>query len=212
VAVKAGRYLPAYGIHFADHTAFNRGNLGFDKYDQVYGVEVSRAAEKSLLQISVSPGRAESILDGPGEASFNTTGRLQVDVSPNVVLVGSGLYRNASPLQARHGAAGGAVGLAFWQRLSIWTEGDAYIRGAGGGTAFVFANETAVEVYRGVWLKVSPQGVTGTDRVPGVFRWNAGAHLLPRAHFDVNLEFYVDKAKGRDEAFKVFLAQLHLFL
>lgn len=212
VAVKVGRYLPAYGIHFADHTAFNRGNLGFDKYDQVYGVEVSRAAETSFLQISVSPGRAESIMDGHGEAAFNTTGRVQVDVGPNVVLVGSGLYRNASALQARHGAAGGAVGLAFSKRLSIWTEGDAYLRGDGGGTSFVFTNETAVEVFRGVWLKVSPQGLTGTDRVPGVFRWNAGAHLLPRAHVGVNLEFYLDKAKGRDEAFKVFLAQLHMFL
>jgi hypothetical protein len=212
VALKAGRYLPAYGIHFADHTAFNRGDLGFDKYDQIYGVEVSRTAEKSLLQISVSPGRAEDILYGHGRASFNTTGRVQMDISPKVVLVGSGLYRNASSLQARHGAAGGAVGLAPWRRLSIWTEGDALVRGADGGRSFVFANETAVEVVRGVWLKVSPQGLTGTAKVPGVFRWNVGANLLPRAHFDVNLDAYVDKAKGSDEAFKVFLAQLRLFL
>ena len=35
---------------------------------------------------------------------------------------------------------------------------------------------------------------------------------LPRAHVDVNLEFHLDKAKGRDEPFKVFLAQLHMFL
>ena len=212
VALKAGRYLPAYGIHFADHTAFNRGDLGFDKYDQVYGVEVSRTAEKSLVQISVSPGRAEDILDGHGKASFNTTGRLQVDISPKVVLVGSGLYRNASSLQARHGAAGGAVGLAPWRRLSIWTEGNALVRGDDGGTSFVFANETSFEVIRGVWLKVSPQGLTGTDRVPGVFRWNAGANLLPRAHFDVNFDVYVDKAKGSEDAFKVFLVQLRLFL
>jgi hypothetical protein len=212
VVVKTGRYLPAYGIHFADHTAFNRGDLGFDKYDQVYGAEVSRTAEKSLLQISVSPGRAEDILDGDGKASFNTTGRMQLDISPKVVLVGSGLYRNASSLQARHGAAGGALGLAPWRRLSIWTEGDALIRGADGGTSFVFANETSFEVIRGVWLKVSPQGLTGAGNVPGVFRWNAGANLLPRAHFDVNLDVYVDKAKGSEDTFKVFLAQLRLFL
>jgi hypothetical protein len=212
LALKAGRYLPAYGIHFADHTAFNRGDLGFDKYDQVYGVEVSRTAEKSLVQISVSPGRAEDILDGHGKASFNTTGRLQVDISPKVVLVGSGLYRNASSLQARHGAAGGAVGLAPWRRLSIWTEGNALVRGEDGGTSFVFANETSFEVIRGVWLKVSPHGLAGPDRVPGVFRWNAGANLMPRAHFDVNFDVYVDKAKGSEDAFKVFLAQLRLFL
>jgi len=212
VAIKVGRYLPAYGIHFADHTAFNRADLGFDKYDQVYGVELSRTSEKSLLQVSVSPGRAESLVDDRGATSFNTTGRLQVDLGSKVVIVGSGMYRNASTLQARHGAAGGAVGFAPWRRLSIWTEGDAHIRGAGGGTSFVFANETAVEIVRGVWLKVSPQGHTGSDGGPSVVRWNAGANLLPRAHVDVSFDLYVDKAEGSDDSFKVFLAQLRLFL
>jgi hypothetical protein len=45
-----------------------------------------------------------------------------------------------------------------------------------------------------------------------VFRWNAGASLLPRAHIDVSFDFYADKAEGSDDRFKVFLAQLRLFL
>jgi hypothetical protein len=212
VGIKVGRYMPAYCIHFADHTSFNRADLGFDKYDQVYGIEVSRASERSLLQLSASPGRAESIVNDDGGRSFNTTARLQVDVSPNVVVVGSGLYRDESTLKARHGAAGAAVGLARWRRLTVWTEGDADIRGSGGGTSFVLVNETAVEAFRGVWLKVSPQGRTGTDLVPGVFRWNMGASLLPRTHINLNLDLYVDRAEGSDESFKTFLAQLHVYL
>ena len=81
--------MPAYGIHFADHTSLNRSDLGFDHDDQVYGVEVSRTTDQSLLQISVSPGRAESIVKDDGGTSFNTTGRLQVDLASNVVVVGS---------------------------------------------------------------------------------------------------------------------------
>jgi hypothetical protein len=212
LGIKAGRYMPAYGIHFADHTSFNRSDLGFDKYDQVYGIEVSRTSDRSLLQVSVSPGRAESIVNDDGGTSFNATGRLQVDVGPDVVVVGSGLYRDESTLEARHGAAGGAVGFAPGRRLTVWTEGDAHIRDAGGGTAFVLVNETAIEAFRGVWFKVSPQGRTGTTLSPGVFRWNLGASLLPRAHVNVNLDFYFDKVERRDEAFKTFLAQLYMYL
>ena len=76
----------------------------------------------------------------------------------------------------------------------------------------VFVNETAVEAFRGVWFKVSPQGRTGTDLSPGAFRWNLGAHVLPRAHVDVGIDFYLDKIEGSDEAFKTFLAQLHMYL
>ena len=39
LGVKGGRYMPAYGIHFSDHTSFNRRELGFDMHDQVYGVD-----------------------------------------------------------------------------------------------------------------------------------------------------------------------------
>ena len=212
IGIKAGRYMPAYGIYFSDHTAFNRNDLGFDKYDQVYGLEVSHTSERSQLQVSLSPGRAESIVNDDGGAGFNTTGRLQVDFGPKIAVVGSGLYRNATDLEARHGATGGALGIAPWKRVSIWTEGDAYMRGSGGGTAFVFVNETSVEAFRGIWLKVSPQGRTGTDLYPGVFRWNVGANLLPRTHVNVSLDFYHEKTEGTVDPLKTFLAQLHLYL
>ena len=212
IGIKAGRYMPAYGVYFSDHTSLNRNDLGFDKYDQVYGLEVSHTSERSLLQVSLSPGRAESIVNDDGGSAFNTTGRLQVDFGPKVVVVGSGLYRDASSLEARHGATGGALGLAPWRRLAIWTEGDAYIRGSDGGTSFVFANETAYEAFRGIWLRVSPQSRSSTDQFPGVFRWNVGADLLPRTHVHVNLDFYHDKTDGSVDAVKTFLAQLHLYL
>jgi hypothetical protein len=211
-AIKAGRYMPAYGVYLSDHTSLNRNDLGFDKYDQVYGLEVSHTSERALVQVSVSPGRAESFVNDDGGQAFNTTGRLQVDFGPKVVLVGSGLYRDASSLVARHGATGGALGLAPFKRLAIWTEGDAYIRGNNGGTSFVFANETAFEAFRGVWLRVSPQSRSTVDQFPGVFRWDVGADLLPRTHYHVTLDFYHDKTDGNPDPLKTFLAQLHVYL
>ena len=45
LGIRAGRFMPAYGINFADHTSFTRADLGLDKYDQVYGVELSYTAQ-----------------------------------------------------------------------------------------------------------------------------------------------------------------------
>jgi hypothetical protein len=210
--VKGGRFMPAYGLHVADHTSLNRSDLGFDKYDQVYGVEVSHKTDRSLVQVSASPGRAESIVDDDGGSAFNTTGRVQLDFGSNVVVVGSGFYRGESDLEESSGAVGGALGLAPLRRLTIWTEGDVHMQEGNAGTSFVFVNETSWEVFRGVWAKFSPQGRTGTDAVPGVFRWGVGASLFPRTHWNFTFNFYRDEIEDTDGALKTFLAQMHVYL
>lgn len=40
-SLRAGRYLPAFGIAIPDHTALTRSRLGFAQEDQVYGAEIS---------------------------------------------------------------------------------------------------------------------------------------------------------------------------
>ena len=60
--IRAGRFLPAYGVRFADHTAFTRIDLDLDRNDQVYGLEVSDTVGRSLVQVMISQGKAEAIL------------------------------------------------------------------------------------------------------------------------------------------------------
>lgn len=95
---RVGRFLPAYGIRVADHTAFTRRSLGFDTRDQVYGLELSQTWQRHLLQLSVGPGRADSILDDDGRRAFTATGRFQMDLSTRSVLVlwGSSVMRRSS--------------------------------------------------------------------------------------------------------------------
>ena len=100
-AIRAGRFLPAYGIRFADHTSYNRTTLGFDKYDQVLGAEVSHTTEKRVIQISAGPGRAEAVFNEEGKNPFTTTGRVQFDLNSRNVVVGSGLFRSESGEGAR---------------------------------------------------------------------------------------------------------------
>ena len=211
---RAGRFLPAYGIRFADHTALNRAPLGLDKYDQVLGLEMSYATERHLLQVSVGPGRADSVYHDDGRGAFTATGRFQWDLGPRTVLVASGLFRDTATLVPRTGAGGVAFGYAPTPRLSTWTELDAqFEQGAGGTPAYTVANETAFEVYRGVWLKFSPQIRTAVaDTSAGTLRLAFSLNLLPRTHWNVTASYYHDRNRATSATTKTFLAQLHLYL
>lgn len=210
---RAGRFLPAYGVRLADHTALTRSLLGFDKYDQVYALELSHGGERHLLQVSVGPGRADAIVHGDPH-SLTATGRFEWDLGPRTALVFSGLYRDKTTLVPTSGGGGIAFGLAPTRRLSVWTEADAQFRqGSSGAPAYTLLNETAFEVFRGMWLKVSPQLRTDYgDTSAGVFRWALEADLLPRTHWNLGLSYYHDKTRGTGFTYQTLLAQLHLYL
>jgi len=212
--VRAGRFIPAYGIRLADHTAFTRALLGLDNADQVYGLELSFTGDRHLLQVSVGPGHADSFFDDDGRRAFTATARWQVDLRPRTVLVASGLFRDASDLDPRSGAAGLALGIAPTSRLSLWTQGDARFReGTSGERAYTLLAEAAFEAYRGVWLRLSPQLRTEFgDASAGVFRLAVGLNLLPRTHCNVVLSYYDDRDRKTDRTTKTLLAQLHLYL
>ena len=189
LGLRVGRFLPAYGVRFADHTAFTRSYLGFDKYDQVYALEISHTGERHLLEVSAGPGFADSVLHDDGRQAFTATARFQLDLSPRRTLVVSGLFRDASRLEARNGAGGAAFGFAPIRRLSLWAEADAQFRqGSPGAPAFSLLNETSLEVYRGVWLKFSPQLRTGYGQTSaGIVRMAFDVDLLPRTHWNVEI-------------------------
>jgi hypothetical protein len=209
--IRAGRFLPAYGVRFADHTAYTRIYLDFDRNDQVYGLEVSDAMGPSLIQVMVSPGKAEAILHDPGHRGFSTAGRWQFDVAPRATVVGSGFYRHSTDVDPQSGAVGGALGFAPTSHVSVWTEGDADLQTkAAGGHSWVVVNETSVEVYRGIWLKFSPQLRTagGAPGSSDLHRLAFAVDLLPRTHWNVNVSYYHDHTFDANTS--ALLAQLHL--
>jgi hypothetical protein len=214
IGVRAGRFLPAYGIHFADHTAYNRRPLGLDTFDQIYGVELSQTTDRHLIQLTAGPGRADSITHDDGLRAFTASARVQMDLSPRTVLVVSGLFHDSSRLDPRNGSGGVAFGIAPSRHLTVWTEGDAqFQKGTSGAPAYSLVNETSYEVYRGVWLKVSPQIRTDFgDTGGGLFRWAFELNLLPRTHWNVDFSYYRDRGRRNDVVTKTTLLQLHLYL
>ena len=211
--IRAGRFLPAYGVRFADHTAYTR----------IFSISIattrstaSRSADtmgRSLVQVMVSPGKAEAILHDHGHRGFSTAGRWQFDLTPRAAIVGSAFYRDSTDLDPKSGMVGGAFGFAPTRRVSIWTQVDANLQTkAQGGHTWVVVNETAVEAYRGIWLKFSPQLHTSGDGagVFGVAPAEFAADLLPRTHWNVNVAYYRDRTF--DVTTSTLLAQLHLYL
>jgi hypothetical protein len=214
LGVRVGRYLPAYGLNLADHTAFNRRPLDLDTDDQVYGVELSHTGDKHLLQVTASPGRAESIIHDDGNRAFTANARFQRDLGPRTALVLSGMYRGASDVEARRTSAGVAFGFAPVSHLSIWTEADAQFRAdVSGAPAYVLINETAFEVVRGIWLKFTPQLLTSAgDTSAGTLRLGFELDLLPRTHWNLGLSYDHDDDRRSDHSSHTFLAQLLLYI
>jgi hypothetical protein len=210
---RVGRFLPAYGVRLADHTAFTRSFLGFDKYDQVYALEVSHTGERHLLQVSVGPGYADAIVHGDPHA-FTATGRFEWDFGPRTALVVSGLHRGGTVLEAASQAAGVAFGIAPTRHISIWSEADAQFRsGTPGPPAYVLLNETGLEVFRGMWLKLSPQLQTDAGNTAGgVLRMVYEVDFLPRTHWNLGLSYYHDRTRGTEFTYDTLIAQLHLYL
>ena len=216
-AVRAGRTqsdpaFMSYGVRFADHTVYTRAPLDLDRNDQVYGIEVSDTVGSSLVQVMVSPGKAEAILHDRARRGVSAASRWQRDIGTRATIVGSALYRDRTDVDPRSGLAGGAVGFAPTSRVSIWTEVDGQLRTkTAGGHSWVVVNETSVEVYRGIWLKLSPQlRSSGSAGSAGSRRLGLAADLLPRTHWNVNVAYNLDRTARVTTSTLIF--QLHLFM
>ena len=214
VSVRGGRFLPAYGVRFADHTALSRRQLGLGEDDQVYGVELGLSSDRALLQVAAGPGRAESLLDDDGRAALTLSGRLQHDFGSRTVLVGSVLHRGDSDRAPRSTAAGISFGYAPVAWLTTWTQADARTQDLpGADRTVILTNQTSVEAWRGIWLRVSPQWYRVPDNPRAeIRRMVYGLDLYPRTHWHVNLSWYRDRFVFSDRLDRRLLLQLHLYL
>ena len=214
VSVRGGRFLPAYGVRFADHTSLTRARLDLAQDDQVYGLEVDVSTDRTLLQMSAGPGRADSLIDDDGRQAFTSSARFQFDLSPRMALAASTLHRAASDVAPRSTGTGLSFGYAPARWLTTWTHADVqFQRLDASGRAYILANQTSVEALRGVWIRISPQlRWTDTDPRSEIRRLVYGLDLYPRTHWHVNLSYYRDHLPFRGGRVRTLLAQLHLYL
>lgn len=214
MSVRGGRFLPAYGVRLADHTALSRTRLRLAEDDQIYAVELGLSWDRSLLQLAAGPGRAESFTNGDGRRALTAAGRLQFELSPRTVLVGSVLHRGASERAERGTSAGASVGYAPFPWLVSWTQVDTRFQDSiRGARALILTNQTSAELWRGVWFRISPQAYRVFDDPPSeIRRMVYGLDFYPRTHWHLNLSWYRDRFVFSDRLTTTLLAQLHLYL
>ena len=125
--VRAGRFLPAYGVKLPDQHELHARPLGFDNEDQVYAVEGGCRDDRQLIQVSVGPGRADDIDES--DLAFTASARChQYTLTPRTVVVASGIVRDSTALEPSNGSTSLAFGFSPLPRLTLWTPGDVQFR------------------------------------------------------------------------------------
>ena len=213
-AIRAGRFLPPFGLNATDHTSYNRRTIGFDQDDQIYGVAFSDSGERHLFEAFIGPGRAESLYDDDGSASWTGGGRVQLEFGPKNQLVFSGLFRAPNDFQPQQWLGSVAWGFAPTHRLTFWSELDSRAQTGWKGTPeYVLYNRTSFEVYRGVWLHFAPQLNTELANISGgTSRLQVGAQFLPRPHWDFNVVWTRERDRRSGFVVKTLVWQLHMYL
>lgn len=151
---KVGRFTPAYGWRFADHTMFTRADLGyFDPPAHTdVGVELGFFPGDASLNLAVMNGAPGATRDTDGRRMYVARAEIRRRVGPmNIAAGASGLAVDEE--EARPWAAG-PFGYASWGPWTWVGEWDWKRReGDGGPTAFVTSHEFTRRIVQGVDLR-----------------------------------------------------------
>jgi len=179
--VKAGRFVPAYGWKFDDHTMFVRSELGF--------------MPPSNSDVGLEAGYAMGPLDVTA-AVVNGSRGLTLDTDTKVAGIASAIYRaRLGPVGAALGASGyhhratdtwGLNGYLTWNRLTWIGEADYFQSDVSGAVTVgaVSSHEVTVLLRQGLELKgiydfydPDRERATGAKR-----RWGGGVAVMPRPY------------------------------
>jgi len=153
--VKAGRFTPAYGIKWADHTMFTRDVLGFFPPSQTdVGVEVGMFPGRFAIHASLLNGSRGTTFDTDSDVAAAGRAAYRFHLLGIGWMAGASGYYNPQP-GVKHASAGG-FGSLFWKKLTYigevdWTHDDPADAKTVDG--LVASNEIALQILQGVDIK-----------------------------------------------------------
>jgi hypothetical protein len=216
--LKLGRFQPAFGWRFSDHTMFVRQYLGFMPPTHTdVGLEAGLYPHHAELHASLLNGAQGSTMDV--DNTLAVAGRAQQwwKLGPIAVATGGSIYWN-NPSKARV-TMGGPLGYLAWGRL-IWV-GEADWRavrqpGSSRVTTFATSHELSFQLERGIDLLATYDFYDpDIDRKAGaVERFGIGFDSLVYRFVQlltaVNVYDVVSGPDFRDEDRVEIVAQIHL--
>jgi hypothetical protein len=155
--VKVGRFAPAYGWRFADHTLFTREVLGFAPPAHTdVGVEAGFYPGRAALEIGVTNGARGSSLDDDHRLALTARAAMRESVGPVGLAAGASYHYNQtdSRLDRIAGPFGYVqIGRFTWMVEADWRRRDT-LAGAG-ADELVTSHEFTFQLHQGVDLRAT---------------------------------------------------------
>ncbi|MAF11480.1 hypothetical protein CMK11_13605 [Candidatus Poribacteria bacterium] len=222
--IKAGSFLPNYGLRVDDHTAFIRGgNPRADRDDGLFweanyadsGVEMGAEIADFYLTGGIYNGGAiATIPDRDDEKAFLGRAERYVELGSLNALLGGNVYtNNNSAIEGRMLLAGGFVGVGgdVWTLMGELDIADKYLAddaGTGGLTSLAVFVEGTFRVAKGIHIIERFEFFDpDLDLESGRF-WRAslGAELYPIPYLEIKPTFrYTGQPKGSADLGEVLL-------
>ncbi len=155
--VKAGRFVPAYGWRFDDHTMYTREALEFfPPANSDVGLEFGLSPGRLDMQVSVVNGNRGGTFDDNRKLAAVLTAVYRGDLGPVGWAAGMAGYWEDG--DASNFGSGGPYGYLTWNRLTWLGEIDWFLddpQGDGHTTGLVTSNEFSYLLRKGLELKAT---------------------------------------------------------
>jgi hypothetical protein len=183
--VKLGRFVPAYGWKFDDHTMYVREELGFlPPGNSDVGVEFGVSPQRFDVQFALLNGNRGSTADNNQKFATMFSGAYRFHVGPVGAAVGAAGYWEDNE-DANYGT-GGTFGYLLWRELAWlyqidWTLDDP--QGVGHTTGFVTSSEVSYLVRKGLEARATYDFFDPDFNLESgaKSRWGGGVSVMPRA-------------------------------
>ncbi|MEZ4651818.1 MAG: hypothetical protein R3E97_24080 [Candidatus Eisenbacteria bacterium] len=155
--VKVGRFAPAYGWRFADHTFYTREALGFaPPANSDVGIAAGLYPGRAALEVSVTNGARGSSLDDDHRRAATARGMIRHGFGPLGLAVGGSYHYNKG--NARLDRMAGPFGYLqlgplTWVAEADWRRLD--LAGVSGTDQLVVSQELTYALHRGVDLRAT---------------------------------------------------------
>ena len=195
LSLRAGRFFPAYGIHFADHTLATRSAIGFGQGEETFNVEASYKNQYFELFTTGVQGKTGSVsIDGSkgykwtgdGE-EHGLIGRLALNFQTYQIGVSALRMIGVNRVRSSYGAY---ANLGLFESLYLQLQADKIFSGS--TPQLVGTGKIGFVPIRGVHL------ITSYDTLDKDYTsWHWGVTLYPRPHWEFNAEFIRKNADRR---------------
>jgi hypothetical protein len=187
--VKLGRFVPAYGWKFDDHTMFVRNDLGFaPPGNSDVGVELGASPGRFDIQLAAVNGNRGSTSDSDRRLASVFNGAYRFHLGEFGLSAGAaGYWENREGISY---GTGGTFGYATWRRLTWTGQVDftrVHVSGEPHVTGFVTSNELSVVLHQGLEL-LATYDFLDPDynlKTGSKTRWGGGVYVMPRPFLTV---------------------------